>query len=274
MKILLKLGGELLKPERLPELECIANDVAHIQKRGHRVVMVHGGGPQTTEFMRQLGREPRIVGGRRVTDDFALDVLVMVVGGRLNLALVSALRSAGVSAVGLNGVSGRLIVCEKRPRAKTTGGGDELVDFGHVGDVTDVNLELLDLLTNAGHVPVLACIAGDANGRPYNINADAVANRIAEAMQADRLLLLTNTPGVLRDVADPSSRIGRMTVAEGRRAIEEGVVKDGMIPKLEESFEALGQGVGQIHILGHLSEGDLLRAIEQPGSVGTALVTD
>lgn len=271
MKILLKLGGELLKPERLPELESIAGDVARIQKSGHRVVLVHGGGPQTTEFMRQLGQEPRIVGGRRVTDDFALDVLVMVVGGRLNLALVSALRSAGISAIGLNGVSGQLILCEKRPPAKTTGGGDELVDFGHVGDVTHVNLALLDLLMGAGHVPVIACIAGDRNGRPYNINADAVANRIAEQMGADRLLLLTNTPGVLRDVSDPNSRIERMTVAEGKRAIEEGVVNGGMIPKLEESFEALQNGVGQIHVLGHLAEGDLVRAIEEPGSVGTAL---
>jgi acetylglutamate kinase len=219
--------------------------------------------------MRKLGAEPRIVGGRRVTDDVALEALEMVVGGQLNIELVSALTAAGLSAVGINGVSAGLIRCEKRPPAKV---GGELVDFGHVGDVTGINVGLLDLLLDAGHVPVIACVAADVDGRPYNINADTVANRIAEAMKVDRLLLVTGTPGVLRDVSDSGSRIERLTIEEGRTAIREGIVQGGMIPKLEESFESLERGVEQIHILGALGPGDLLRAVEAPGSVGTALL--
>jgi acetylglutamate kinase len=269
MRVLLKLGGELLKAEKRDELEAIANDVAALRWSGHHLVLVHGGGPQLTALMRKLGSEPRIVGGRRVTDELALEALEMVVGGQLNIELVSALRGAGLSAVGLTGVSGALILCEKRPPAQV---GDEWVDFGFVGDVTGVNVALLELLLNAGHVPVIACVAADARGRPYNINADTVANKLAESMKADRLMLITGTPGVLRDVDDPESRIGRLSIDEGRRAIAEGVVSGGMIPKLEESFESLARGVEQIHILGNLGPGDLVRAVEQPGSVGTALV--
>lgn len=269
MRILVKLGGELLKPEKRAELDAIAVDAKKLSAAGHRLTLVHGGGPQLTELMRRMGTEPRIVGGRRVTDDLALEALEMVVGGRLNIELVSALRGAGLSAIGLNGVSGGLILCEKRPAAEI---GGELVDFGHVGDVIGVNTELLELLTGAGHVPVIACVAADRHGRPYNINADTVANRIAEKLAVDRLLLVTGTPGVLRDVSDPTSRIDTLTVAEGKRAIAEGVVKGGMIPKLEESFESLAKGVEQIHILGDLGPGDLMRAVEEPGSVGTALL--
>jgi acetylglutamate kinase len=269
MQILVKLGGELLSADKRAELEAIAADVQELSLAGHRLILVHGGGPQLTALMRKMGAEPRIVGGRRVTDDLALEALEMVVGGKLNIELVSALRAAGISAVGLTGVSAGLILCEKRPPARV---GDELVDFGHVGDVVAVDTALLDLLLGAGHVPVIACVAADARGRPYNINADTVANRIAEQMRVDRLLLITGAPGVLRDVRDPKSRIDRLSIAEGRKAIADGVVQGGMIPKLEESFESLKRGVEQIHILGSLGPGDLLRAVEEPGSVGTALI--
>ncbi len=269
MRLLVKLGGELLTPPKRAELLAIAADLRHLHDAGHRPVLVHGGGPQLTALMRQLGSEPRIVGGRRVTDDLALEALEMVVGGRLNIELVSVLRGVGLSAIGLNGVSAGLIVCRKRPPTRV---GEELVDFGHVGDVSRVDTALLDLLLSAGHVPVIACIAGDELGRPYNINADTVANRIAEQMKVDRLLLITGTPGVLADVRDPSTRIARLTVADARRAIADGVVQGGMIPKLEESFVSLENGVEQIHILGDLSAGDLARAVETPGSTGTALL--
>jgi acetylglutamate kinase len=267
MRILVKLGGELLSKEKRPELDAITNDLARLSS--HRLVLVHGGGPQLTALMRKLGSEPRIVGGRRVTDDLALEALEMVVGGQLNIELVSALRAVGISALGLNGVSGGLILCEKRPPTEV---GGELVDFGHVGDVVSIETGLLDLLLERGYVPVIACVAADARGKPYNINADTVANRIAEQMKVDRLLLITGTPGVLRDVEDKASRIERLTIAAGRKAIADGVVQGGMIPKLEESFESLEKGVEQIHILGDLKPGDLVRAVEAPGSVGTALV--
>ena len=272
MRLLLKLGGDLLKPENREQLTWIAEDLARFHQQGHRLLLVHGGGPQTTELMRQMGREPEIVAGRRVTDPFALDVLMMAVGGRLNLELTSVLRGVGLAAVGLNGVSGSLVVCKKRPPVQVSSEGGRLVDYGRVGDVVSINTRLLDLLMADGYVPVLACIAGDENGLPYNINADNVANRLAETIKVDRLLLITGTSGVLKDVQDPNSRIDVLTVEEGRSAIKDGTVQGGMIPKLEESFLALEKGVGQILILGNLGPGDLRKALEQRGSVGTTLV--
>jgi acetylglutamate kinase len=269
--VVVKLGGELLRPEAQQELGAITSDVAALAARGDRVVAVHGGGPQTTEMMKRLGLVPNIVAGRRVTDDAALDVLLMVVAGKLNVDLVGALRRAGVSAIGLSGVSAGLILCERRPPCAVVG-VEGLVDFGNVGDVTAVNTPLIEQLLDAGHVPVIACVGGDPTGRAYNINADTVANRVGEAVKADRLLLVTNTDGVLRDLKDSRSRIPRMSIAEGRAAIQSGAVSGGMIPKLEESFESLGRGVEQIHVLGRIGPGDLVRATDQPGSVGTALV--
>jgi acetylglutamate kinase len=153
-----------------------------------------------------------------------------------------------------------------------TGGGPDPVDFGFVGDVVGVNDALVSLLTNAGYVPVLACLGADDKGGLFNINADAVANQVAIRLDARALVLVTDVPGVLRDINDPSSRIGRMTITDGRRAIEEGVVTKGMIPKLEESFAAIAEGVRAVHIVGKLSRGDLSRAVNLPGEVGTVLV--
>lgn len=270
--LVFKLGGELLGPARADELAAIVTEVRALQDAGHRVVLVHGGGPQTSALQRQLGQEPKLVGGRRVTDDAALDTMIMVVAGRLNVRLVSALRGAGLSAIGLNGVSGHLIRCHKRPAKVVSGGGPDPVDFGHVGDVDGIDADLLGLLLGAGHTPAIACLGSDETGRPFNINADTVANAVAIGLQADRLMLLTSIPGVLGDVEDLSTRIPTLTVAAGRQAIAEGVVQGGMIPKLEESFEALAAGVGEIHILGHLQPGDIGRAVAAPGSVGTALL--
>lgn len=271
-RMVVKVGGELLDREHERELSAIAADVRSLIAEGHRVVFVHGGGPQTTAFQRALGQEPRIVSGRRVTDEHALDAIKMVVGGKLNIELCSALRAAGIAAVGLNGVSGGAITCTRRPPRVLAGAGPEPIDLGFVGDVTGVNGALLSLLLDHGYTPVLACIGSDEAGRAYNINADVVASGVATALPAERLLLITGTPGVLRDIADPGSRIARITASEARQAIQDGVVKGGMIPKLEESLEALERGVREVVILGRLGPEDLRRAVEDPGSVGTSVV--
>jgi len=151
------------------------------------------------------------------------------------------------------------------------GAGPDPIDFGLVGDVTGVNKELLALLVQHGHVPVLACLGCDENGQTYNINADTVANQVAVALDAKALVVVSDVPGVLKDIADPSSRIGKMTKAEADDAIENGVVTKGMIPKLEESFAAIASGVRSVLIVGKLSRGELARAVREPGSVGTTL---
>lgn len=266
--IVLKLGGEVVKG---PHMAALAADVAELADSGVPVIVVHGGGPQATALQKALGQTPTIVGGRRVTDEATLDVMKMIVAGKVNVELCAALVRAGGRPVGLHGASSQAVAAEKRPPALVSGGGPDPVDFGHVGDVTGVNEELLSLLVSRGHVPVVACLGCDAEGNLFNINADAVANQVAIRVEARALVLVTDVPAVLRDVNDPASRISQMTIAEGRRAIADGVVTKGMIPKLEESFEALERGVSSIYIVGRLERGELARAVREPGSIGTVL---
>lgn len=265
---IIKLGGETVVGAFMP---AIAADIAALRQT-MPVVCVHGGGPQATELQKKLGQTPNIVGGRRVTDQDTLDVMKMIVAGKMNVDLCSALTRAGVSPVGLHGASGGAVRARRRPPTVVTGGGPAPVDFGFVGDVVGVNHELLALLAANGYTPVLACLGADETGQTYNINADAVANQVAIRLDARALVLVTDVPGVMKDIKDPSSRIGRITIAEGRQAIADGIVTKGMIPKLEESFAAIEAGVRAVHIVGRIREGDLSREVENPGSVGTVLV--
>jgi acetylglutamate kinase len=267
--VVIKLGGEVVQGPHMPS---IAADVAEMLRSNVPVVIVHGGGPQATELQKKLGQTPKIIGGRRVTDAEALDVMKMIVAGKMNVDLCASLVAAGAKPVGLHGASACAVLATRRPPKVVTGGGPDPVDFGFVGDVVGVNGELISLLVNAGYVPAIACLGADVTGGVYNINADAVANQIAIRLDARALVLVTDVPGVLRDIADPSSRIPRMTIAEGKRAIDEGVVTKGMIPKLEESFAAIDEGVRAVHVVGRLSRGDLARAVAEPGTVGTVLV--
>ncbi|HVY44912.1 MAG TPA: acetylglutamate kinase [Minicystis sp.] len=271
MTIVVKLGGEVVGSAALAP---IAADVAELARAGTPVVLVHGGGPQATKLQEALGQTPKKIAGRRVTDEATLDVMKMVVAGKLNVDLCAALLAAGARPVGLHGASALAIEATKRPPKVYPGAGPDPVDLGLVGDVVRVNLELLSTLTKGGYVPVLACLGASAAGEVFNINADVVANRVAAELGADGLFLVSDVPGVLRDVADPSSRIPRLTPREGRALIEAGAIKAGMIPKLEESFAALAAGVHRIHVVGRLARGDLAREAREPGSVGTALTPD
>ncbi|HSO39096.1 MAG TPA: acetylglutamate kinase [Labilithrix sp.] len=267
--VVIKLGGEVVQSAYMA---IIAADVAEMRAAGTPVVIVHGGGPQATDLQKRLGQTPKIIGGRRVTDVDTLEVMKMTVAGKVNVDCCAALLAAGAKPVGLHGASACTVLATRRPPKIVSGGGDEPVDFGFVGDVVGVNEALISLLTHDGYVPVLACLGADQRGGIYNINADAVANQVAIRLDAGALVLVTDVPGVMRDIKDPASRIGRMTLAEGKRAIDEGVVTKGMIPKLEESFAAIAQGVRAVHIVGNLARGDLARAVATPGEVGTVLV--
>jgi acetylglutamate kinase len=267
--VVIKLGGEVVQG---PHMAAIAADVTQMRRAGVPVVIVHGGGPQATDLQKRLGQTTKIVGGRRITDEDTLEVMKMTVAGKVNVELCAALVAAGARPVGLHGASACTVLAKRRPPTVVTGGGPEPVDFGHVGDVVGMNDALITLLTSDGYVPVLACLGCDESGNLFNINADAVANQVAIRLDARALVLVTDVPGVMRDINDPSSRIGRLTLADGKRAIEEGVVTKGMIPKIEESFAAIAQGVKAVHIVGKLSRGDLTRAVTTPGEVGTVLV--
>ena len=269
MNLVVKLGGEVVgrsEKESAPEasrLAGIARDLAALALDGHRLTVVHGGGPQATELSKRLGIAPEIIGGRRVTDGATLDVMKMVVAGKLNVDLCAALRAAGARPLGLHDA----IAAERRPPRVIAGAGDAPIDLGLVGDVIGFDRALLDAAHAAGYLPVLACLGVGADGAVYNINADVVANRLAVALDAELLVLVTSVDGVYVDLADPGSRIPALTVAEGRAAIAAGTVRGGMIPKLTESFAALEEGVRSILIV----SGDLARAVREPGSAGTIL---
>lgn len=266
MRVVLKAGGEVLDG---PALRALSEDVRALVDGGVGCVMVHGGGAQATALSLRLGLTPNVVGGRRITDAATLEVMKYVVAGQLNVDVVAALAAVGVPAVGLHGASGRAIRAVKRPPRVVSGAGDAPVDFGHVGDVVGFNRALLELLGAHGYVPVLACLGCGDDGAVYNINADVVASRLAAAMGAGALVAVTPVGGVRRAVDDPASRIPRLTVAEARRAIADGVVTGGMIPKLEEAFGPLDAGVGAVHIV---APGEVARAVAEPGSVGTVVV--
>jgi acetylglutamate kinase len=261
-----KLGGNAVTQAGIAAL---AADLATLA-RDRPLLLVHGGGPQTTALQEQLGQTPRRVAGRRITDGPTLDAIKMVVGGKLNIDLCAALVAAGAKPVGLHGASSLVIEAERRPPTRYPG-SDDPVDLGLVGDVIQLNHELLGLLLDGGYVPVLACIGAGSDGTVYNINADTVANRVAVELKADALALVSDIRGVLRDVRDPNSRIATMTAAEATRAIDDGSVTGGMIAKLQEALEAIERGVRRIHIVGQLSRGELQRELDHPGSVGTAL---
>jgi acetylglutamate kinase len=267
--LVVKIGGEVIGSG---EAALLAADLRVLVDGGARVAIVHGGGPQATALQKQLGIETKQVAGRRVTDLATLDVMKMVLAGKLNVDLCAILTAAGLSAVGLHGASGQVVRAVRRPPKVYAGAGDAPVDMGFVGDVTGFNLALLETLWGAGHVPVIACLGADAKGGVYNINADMVGNQLAAALKSERLFLITSAPGVLRDINDPSSRLARLTRAEAKQAIVDGVVTGGMIAKLEEAMAVVDQGVGAIHILGKLAPGDLVRAVREPGSVGTTIV--
>lgn len=262
--VVVKLGGEVIRGSALGALATELTRLA----RQRRVVVVHGGGPQTSALQQALGQTPNIVGGRRVTDDSTLDAIKMAVAGQANVDLCAALTGAGARPVGLHGASSAVIRAHRRPPRVYSGAGPDPVDLGHVGDVDGFDGALLDLLGGAGYLPVLACVGADAEGRVFNINADIVATRLAAELGASDLMALMDVPGVLRDRDDPSTRFERLTIAEARDLIARGVVAGGMIPKLEESFVALEGGVARVHLLNR----DLARAAAAPGSVGTLLV--
>ena len=256
---LIKLGGEVVR-DRLPE---IAAELHALVATGVRVIVSHGGGPQVTTLSTRLGLATKMVAGRRVTDPDTLLSVQMAIVGEVNVALQNGLRAAGLLAIGLHGV----IDATKRLPKVLAGAGPDPVDLGWVGDPTGFDVPLLRHLLDGGYLPVVACLGRATDGSALNINADLVANQLALALAVDGLVLVTSAPGVMRDIADPTSRIPCLTVAEGRALIANGAAKGGMVAKLDESLTAVQTGVPAIYIL----ERDIARALECPGTVGTVL---
>jgi acetylglutamate kinase len=267
----LKIGGELALDR--PRLSAtVGRAVRAFLEAGLKVAVVHGAGPQATELSKRLGLQPTIVGGRRVTDEATLEVMKMTLTGQVSVDVAAAFRAAGVPALCTSGVSAGLVDARKRPPTVVSGGGPDPVDFGLVGDVARVNVELFERLARIGVVPVIGSLCGDENGSVFNVNADTVATRVAAQLRAAKLFLVSNVPGVLRDKDDPATRIPKLTPEEARAQIASGIIQGGMIPKVEESLAMLEQGIDAIHIVGPSPDDAILREGKEPGSCGTAFV--
>ena len=267
-----KLGGDVLSD---PEVQDhVAEQLGLLQSLNIRIVVVHGGGPQASAVLRRLGQEPVMVAGRRVTDDAALEVAKMVYPGLLSTELIAALRSHQVQAVGLSGVDADLLTAHRRPpmSVKTDSGALSLVDYGHVGDIDRVDPRIVNTLVENRFVPVVASLAGDDEGNVYNVNADTVAETLAIALKAQKLIFLTGAPGVLRDRNDPSSLVTFADPDDLEQLLASGVIAGGMRPKVEACIRAATGGVERTHIVdGRLHDSLLLEVFTGSGA-GTMIV--
>ena len=258
--IVVKYGGAAMKDSNL-KIKVI-RDIVFLACVGVRPVVVHGGGPEINTWLQKLDIKPLFKDGLRVTDANTMDVVEMVLAGRVNKELVSLISRAGALAVGLCGKDGNLI--QARPV------GFEGVGF--VGEVTNVNTGLIESLVENNYVPVISSVAADENGQAYNINADTVAGEIAAALQAEKLILLTDTPGILYDYHDHSTLIKKLDIQKARDLIDRGVVSGGMIPKVSCCVRSLAQGVKAAHILdGRLPHSLLLEVLTNEG-IGSMIV--
>jgi acetylglutamate kinase len=266
-----KIGGELAMDK--PKLAAsVGAAVRAFLDAGVRVAVIHGGGPQATEMQKKLGLQPKMVAGRRYTDEATLEVMKMTLAGQVSVDVASAFRIAGVPALCTTGMSAGLIDAKRRPPKVMSGAGPDPVDLGLVGDVAGVNTEAFQRISDAGFVPVLGSLSGDAQGNVFNVNADTVATRVAAKLGAAKLFLVSNVPGVLANKDDPSTRLPTLTPAEARAKIASGVIQGGMIPKVEESLEMLEEGIEAIHIVGISPNDAVLREAEKAGSQGTAFL--
>jgi acetylglutamate kinase len=264
----IKLGGSVV--EHPDSLRHLLIDIVFLSTLGMRIVVVHGGGKAISRAMDAAGIEPRFVQGRRYTDDATLAIVERVLATELNHDLVARIEEYGGRAMSLNFLSTNVLFGEKLLLDVPDGP----VDLGHVGDVTRVDRLTIDNLTYAGQVPVIPSMAIAANGQKLNVNADTAATAVAAAIGAEKLVVLSDIPGVLRDVNDPESLIHSLTAAEARRLIADGTIAGGMIPKIEGCLDTLEQGVRKIHIIDGRLRHSLLLEIYTTSGVGTELTRD
>jgi len=258
--VVVKYGGAAMKDSSLKDK--VIRDVVFLACVGLRPVVVHGGGPEINSWLEKLGIEPQFKNGLRVTDAATMDVVEMVLVGRVNKELVSLINRAGGKAVGLCGKDGNLI--KARPEGRE--------GIGFVGEVNSVDIKLIESLVNSGYIPVISSVAADEMGQAYNINADTVAGELAAALGAEKMILLTDTAGILKDYKDPSTLIAKVDIQEARQLIESGVVGGGMIPKVTCCVRSLAQGVKAAHIIdGRIPHALLLEIFTNEG-IGSMIV--
>ena len=257
--VVIKYGGNAMISEQLRQQ--VMEDIVLLSLVGVKVVLVHGGGPEISDMMERLGKKPEFVDGLRVTDAETVDIVQMVLAGKINKTLVKLLEANGGKAMGISGMDGHLIEAKmKNPR------------LGYVGSITNINIQPVMDLLEKGYIPVVSTLGCDAEGNTYNINGDTAAAHIAGALGAERLIMMTDIAGVLKDKNDPSTLIPKLSVAEAKSLFEENIIAGGMIPKVECCIEAISHGVESVIIMdGRVPHSILMEILTDEGA-GTMVV--
>jgi acetylglutamate kinase len=266
--IVIKYGGNAMADDQLKS--GFARDVVLMKSVGMNPVIVHGGGPQIGELLKRIGKESEFVDGMRVTDSETMDVVEMVLGGQVNKEIVNLINSHGGSAVGLTGKDGDLIRARKLvfKRSSPEMEVPEIIDIGHVGEVASIDTSVIDLMLQGNFIPVIAPIGAGEDGQSYNINADLVAGKLAEVLKAEKLIMLTNTAGLMNVNGEV---LTGMTVEEVNRLIDEDVINGGMLPKIRSALDAFHAGVKSAHIIDGRVEHAVLLEIFTDKGVGTLI---
>ncbi len=258
--IVVKYGGNAMINEELKE--AVMGDIVLLSLIGVKVVLVHGGGPEITDMLSKVGKETKFVNGLRVTDKETVEIAQMVLAGKINKNLVNLLQSKGGKAIGLCGIDGHMIKAEMMNK-----------DLGYVGEITDVNVDIIRDVLEKGYIPVVSTIGYDDEGNSYNINADTAAAKIAGQLKCESLISMTDIAGILRDKDDPSTLIPKILVSEAPQLISEGIISGGMIPKIECCIEAIRRGVKKVFVIdGRIPHAILIETLTDEG-IGTMFVT-
>jgi acetylglutamate kinase len=265
----LKVGGGAVETEA--PIRRLLEQIEILHHAGIRVVLVHGGGAESSALTRALGATPRFVEGRRVTDETDLAVAAMVLNGSVNTRILAVCRSLGLPAVGLSGVDAGLIQAKRRPPVRV---GDQMVDYGSVGDIVSVAPGVLEKLMDAGVIPIVSPLSAADDGALLNINADTVASALAVGLRAEKLMVLTGAPGILERPDDPGSLVSYTDLAGLRRLHEQGCLVKGMLPKASAIESALLGGVRRVHILSADQPDSLLAEVFTNEGMGTMVVAD
>lgn len=265
-----KAGGEIFASAA--GTRDLMEQVGILHQVGIRVVLVHGGGPQSTELAGALGVNTRFVDGRRVTDAQSLDIATMVLNGQINTRVLAACRDLEIPAVGISGIDAGLIRAHRRPPVETESG--HAIDYGYVGDIDSVDADVLRKQLDAGLMPVVSPLSCDSSGNILNINADTVAAAIAAELDAEKLILATGAPGILEDVNDPRSLISYVDRAALQKLRDDGKLADGMLPKAAAIEAALVNGVKRVHVISYKVPDSLLLEVFTNEGTGTLVVDD
>jgi len=271
----IKFSGKVTEDPSV--LKSLAEEIALLHGVGIRVCVIHGGGKQLTELAARLGVVQTVIEGRRVTDDNTLELAKMIFRGKINTEILSALRNRGVHAVGLSGIDGGVIRAQRRPPKdilNRSTGEKQTVDFGHVGDVIEVDKSLIVLLLENDYLPVISSLGADDEGRIYNINADTIAAEVAVSLEAEKLILLTDVNGIFLDPNDKTTKIDRLSSTEAEKMILEGKATGGMVPKLENLVAILRRGVRSAHVIGGTQRNGILAEVFTDEGLGTMITAE